>query len=631
MRARRLLPTLLAAGLVVGSTAVATADEPTSTDASVRLTGELVRTSVERRGDTPRFAVVTGDRFVPVTGAGLADTPAGSTVELDVRAPSAVVAKARPGTDLAAATTAHAVAPGTAPLQVTRVVEAQQASSATYVPATRRITYVEVTPQGYPREAVTPAQATAQVAATDSYWRDQSRGELRIGAPTFAPRYTSAYWCSDDPFDLWNEALLRTGWEWRDNASLVLKLPFDSGPECGYGLGLIGDNPNSAGVLHVADTAAPVLAHELGHNMSLEHANALVCSGRSDSAYDTSADWWTSCDEAEYGDSLDIMGPSSEADLPMLSTPQALRHGLLPPSSEVQVGHGTTRVTLSPLSGGEGTRAAVVTNVNTNARYWVEYRTPTGRDASNPAGQDTGVRVLRTSSWSGSVVLDPTPTGTLDRRVALAPGATLTSYDGRVKFTTESTSSGQAVVRIDNTSRLGSFTLTQAPRITGTKGVGQRLTASTGTWSPTPSRYTYRWKRNGVNIPGATSRTYTPTTADAGRQISVRVEVTRTGYTTRSRTSASVGIPIYATKRPYLHGTATTGHTLTVMVGAWTPKPERYSYQWYRNGVALSGRTAKTYRLTSSDRGKKIHAKVTARRTGYTTGSRTTAMKTIWR
>ena len=125
--------------------------------------------------------------------------------------------------------------------------------------------------------------------------------------------------------------------------------------------------------------------------------------------------------------------------------------------------------------------------------------------------------------------------------------------------------------------------------------------------------------------------TYTPTTADAGRRISVRVEVTRTGWTTRSRTSAGVGIPIHATKRPYLHGTATSGRTLTVMVGAWTPKPERYAYQWYRNGVALSGRTAKTYRLTSSDRGNKIHAKVTARRTGYTTGSRTTATTTIQR
>lgn len=631
MRARRLLPILLAVGLVVGSSAVATADEPTSADGPVRVTGELVRTSVERRGDTPRYAVVTGGRFVPVTGSGLAATPPGSTVDLDVRPPSAVVAKARPSTDLAAASAAHAVAPGAAPLQVTRVAKAQQASKATYRPATRRITYVEVTPRGHTREQVTTRQATAQVAASDAYWREQSRGQLRIGAPTLRPRYTSAYRCSDDPFDLWNEAIARTGWQWRDNASLVLKIPFDAGPECGYGLGLIGETPNSPGVLHVADTAAPVLAHELGHNMSLEHANALVCSGRSDARYDTAVDWWTSCDEAEYGDSLDIMGPTSGDDLPMLSTPQALRHGLLPPSSAVQIGHGTTRVTLRPLSGGEGTRAAVVTNVNTKVRYWVEYRTPTGRDASNPAGQDTGVRVLRTSPWSGSIVLDPTPTGTLDRRVALTPGRTLTSYDGRVKITTESTSSGRAVVRIVNTSKLGSFTLTQAPRITGTKGVGQRLTASTGTWSPTPSRYTYRWKRNGVNIPGATSRTYTPTTADAGRRISVRVEVTRTGWTTRSRTSASVGIPIHASKRPYLHGTATSGRTLTVMVGAWTPKPERYAFQWYRNGVALSGRTAKTYRLTSRDKGKRIHAKVTARRTGYTTGSRTTAMKTIQR
>jgi hypothetical protein len=65
-----------------------------------------------------------------------------------------------------------------------------------------------------------------------------------------------------------------------------------------------------------------------------------------------------------------------------------------------------------------------------------------------------------------------------------------------------------------------------------------RLTANTGSWSPTP-RFSYQWFRNGATISGATSRTYSLQQADWGKKISVRVTGTVTGYTTVAKTSAA--------------------------------------------------------------------------------------------
>ena len=86
-------------------------------------------------------------------------------------------------------------------------------------------------------------------------------------------------------------------------------------------------------------------------------------------------------------------------------------------------------------------------------------------------------------------------------------------------------------------------------------------------WSPTPSSYGYRWKRNGVSISGAWKSTYTPNTADAGRYLSVTVTPRRTGYTSSGVTSSRTGIPIYATVKD---AKAATGATVSVI---YVPPP----------------------------------------------------------
>lgn len=87
---------------------------------------------------------------------------------------------------------------------------------------------------------------------------------------------------------------------------------------------------------------------------------------------------------------------------------------------------------------------------------------------------------------------------------------------------------------------------TVAPAITGTTTVGSVLTASTGTWTSAAGAlsYAYQWRRNGVDIGGATASTYTLVGADETTTITVRVTATNVDGSTAA-TSAGVG-PITA-------------------------------------------------------------------------------------
>ena len=67
------------------------------------------------------------------------------------------------------------------------------------------------------------------------------------------------------------------------------------------------------------------------------------------------------------------------------------------------------------------------------------------------------------------------------------------------------------------------------PEIEGTASVGQRLTATTGSWSDSPSTFAFRWRRCNSGgdacseIPGADASSYLATAADAGSRLRVVV------------------------------------------------------------------------------------------------------------
>ena len=172
---------------------------------------------------------------------------------------------------------------------------------------------------------------------------------------------------------------------------------------------------------------------------------------------------------------------------------------------------------------------------------------------------------------------------------------------------------------------LGVLTPAPIPTITGTMGVGATVTATPGTWGPGSVSLAYQWKRNGTNIGSATTASYVIVGADLGTSITVEVTATRAGFTTTVKTSAArVAVAGTFTNLvlPSISGTATVGSVLTATPGTWSTVADSVTYQWLRNGAAITSATSTTYTLVASDRGKKISVRVTVVKSNYTTTSK---------
>ncbi|GAA5038466.1 carboxypeptidase-like regulatory domain-containing protein [Microbacterium fluvii] len=76
------------------------------------------------------------------------------------------------------------------------------------------------------------------------------------------------------------------------------------------------------------------------------------------------------------------------------------------------------------------------------------------------------------------------------------------------------------------------------------------------------------------------------------------------------------------TATPTISGTIAYGSTLTAKPGSWT-SGTTFTYQWYASGKAISGATKSTFTLASAQKAKTITVKVTGKKSGYTTVSKT--------
>ncbi|MGI5188509.1 S8 family serine peptidase [Promicromonospora sp. CA-289599] len=87
----------------------------------------------------------------------------------------------------------------------------------------------------------------------------------------------------------------------------------------------------------------------------------------------------------------------------------------------------------------------------------------------------------------------------------------------------------------------GAYTRSPNPVISGTTRVGSTLKVTRGTWSPTPSSFSFQWYAGGQRISGATKSAYTLKGSDYGKKITVSARSYRAGYGTVLRRSAATG------------------------------------------------------------------------------------------
>lgn len=180
----------------------------------------------------------------------------------------------------------------------------------------------------------------------------------------------------------------------------------------------------------------------------------------------------------------------------------------------------------------------------------------------------------------------------------------------------------KTVTKTTSALKIAKGTLTApTPTISGSAVVGKKLTAKVGTWT-SGTKLTYKWYANGKVIKGATGKSFTVKSAQAGKKITVKVTGKKTAYTTKTKTSPSLGVLKTAT--PKITGTAKVGSTLTVSRGTWTTGTT-FTYQWYADGIAIPGATEPTLLLTEAEGGVPITVKVKGVKTGWTTVTKTSA------
>jgi hypothetical protein len=173
---------------------------------------------------------------------------------------------------------------------------------------------------------------------------------------------------------------------------------------------------------------------------------------------------------------------------------------------------------------------------------------------------------------------------------------------------------------------------TAPPVISGSPIENQTLTATTGTWTGSPTlTYAFQWEdcdTNGANcvpIPGATDSAYALTTADVGSTIVVTVTATNNYGSAGPVPSAPTAVvqsasqPPANSSPPTISGSVIENQTLTASPGVWTGRPTpSLAFQWEdcdsggNNCVPIANATNSTYVLTTADVGSTIVVAVTA-------------------
>ena len=183
------------------------------------------------------------------------------------------------------------------------------------------------------------------------------------------------------------------------------------------------------------------------------------------------------------------------------------------------------------------------------------------------------------------------------------------------------TGSGKTFAR---ESGFNTYTIMVKNTASATLAAGATLTCQHGVWRRDESAFEYRWLRNGATISGAEASEYTLTAEDEGKAIQCEVQGKNASYTTGATTKALAISPVAATALPALtsqvnvseeSGTVAVGTPQTCTPGEWSGNPT-FSYQWLRNGIAISGATSSSYTPGLADAGTAVQCQVTATNAG---------------
>ncbi len=224
---------------------------------------------------------------------------------------------------------------------------------------------------------------------------------------------------------------------------------------------------------------------------------------------------------------------------------------------------------------------------------------------SQPSGQTltTGAKATFTVAATGT----PTLAYQWRKNGNALSGATSASY---VITTTASTDAGTYSVVVTNGA--GNATSSDAvlvlndpviapvittPPATQTVTYGDPVTFTVAATST--EAVTYQWKKNGTAIIGQTASSYTIASAVSADVATYTVVVTNSGGTTTSAAATlTVNVPVPVITTPPATQTVTYGNPVTFTAVA--SSPVSVTYQWKKNGTAITSQTGSSYTIAAT-------------------------------
>jgi hypothetical protein len=657
----------------------------------VEYSGTVNQIADEGHGDgTPAMALlnVPGQGFLPVDTSGLgASADLSGPLSLTVAVPEDLTLSEGESQFEQLATYGATVAPLVAvdaePSKLTAPQDFASAINQTpSTAATHKVYAVLVSPNGMASSPnnPTPAEAASLVGYANTYWSNQSSGNIHFSLVNTVPWYSSAYSCTPagdytGSVALWNEAATKAsnsfGYAPGKNVHLLLIFPKTADCAGPIGLATIGGSTNDGGVAWVLGGTSLAIrkattAHELGHNLSLGHADWLECAASNPlvgQAQVNSETQFTpssidNCEVNYYGDMADVMGYGNDnVDGGSLSSPNAIRAGIWPAGSWFNAPQGESTTEINSVGSNSGVRA-VVAQDSDGTNYFVEYRNFTGDDSEmavfgcypvpgtsgggacvSETPNEVGVRILRMepSGLQGVPGYDSFLIGRNTDQVKFQPTQTYTTSTGMtIQVTASDPELGTATIKVIRpVTNVITGIVWIGPTIYGDKPkqlfpsgkqVADTISAFVGeTW--VADSFTYQWRRNGSPISGETARDYVLKPDDVGQMISVTVTGAIPTKPSLSVTSSGYGPitlgTIFGAGTVGIAGTLKLGEVLTASSSFAAhdlngPVSTVTSYQWLRNGVVIPSETNATYTMQPADYLQSITARAILTATGYT-------------
>src|SRR5664280_2588201 len=266
--------------------------------------------------------------------------------------------------------------------------------------------------------------------------------------------------------------------------------------------------------------------------------------------------------------------------------------------ASVATGDAGTYTVVATNSAGAVTSNGAVLTVNAAAVAPAFTTQPTSQTVT------AGAAVSFTAAAGGA----PAPTYQWQKNGANLTGATSASYTiasvamgDAGTYTIVATNSAGAVtsngaVLTVNAATVAPAFTTQPTSQTVTAGAAMSFTAAAG-GTPAP---TYQWRKNGANLTGATSASYTIASVAMGDAGTYTVVATNSAGAVTSNgavltVNAAAVAPAFTTQPTSQTVTAGAAVTFTAAAGG-TPAP---AYQWQKNGANLTEATGASYTIAS--------------------------------